>query len=193
MAATLLSTMRACRLDSKNAVLKDRAERSERIARAVDKEYADYRTWAEGLIENNRLQIEVLTEEVLEHESTIETVLLENQRLKMLEPAYPELESHPLVINLRAQISTLESAIAEYIEQVKAQDNIILQWTSSFKAEHKLRLRCEDALEAYKRSMEDWKATALNLEWSLKKAKAWGVVTKATTVAGVVIILLILR
>ena len=45
---------------------------------------------------------------------TICTLVTENTRLKQIEPAYPELESHPLVLNLRAQISSLEMVVAEF-------------------------------------------------------------------------------
>ena len=77
--------------------------------------------------------------------------------LQAQEPIVPELETHPLIINLRAQIRTLEkqahfslaiidaqaTALAAWEAKFDAQVSISESWKQRYETEHALRLEAE--------------------------------------------------
>jgi uncharacterized coiled-coil protein SlyX len=52
--------------------------------------------------------------------------------LQNTEPSYPDMETHPLVINLRAQIKTLESMYSLARETISQKDLVIDAWTTKY-------------------------------------------------------------
>jgi hypothetical protein len=82
----------------------------------------------------------------------------ELSRLREAEPAQPELEREPLVINLRAQIATLtrafslsqavvaerEGQIVAWSAKYSAQAQISAEWRGAYEREHTLRVQAED-------------------------------------------------
>jgi uncharacterized coiled-coil protein SlyX len=78
--------------------------------------------------------------------------------LQAAEPSQPELETQPLVINLRAQIGNLTRMVSIGAEVIENKDGIIADWSAKFDAqvtisetwkrayetEHRLRLLSED-------------------------------------------------
>lgn len=85
------------------------------------------------------------------------------QELKDSEPSYPELETHPLVINLRAQVSRLQSALSLALSEVKDKDSTIAaqviqlsKWSdkydaanTKFEGAEQARIKCELSLKEY--------------------------------------------
>ncbi|MBV6343484.1 hypothetical protein, partial [Candidatus Magnetobacterium casense] len=99
------------------------------------------------------------------------------------EPSAPELESHPLVVNLRQQIDTLkgmfslatatiadkDKEIALWEKKFAAQVEISEEWKANYNREHVLRLQAEGLFKM--------------AEHKLNVSRSWGKVKSIATVA----------
>lgn len=97
-----------------------------------------------------------------------ENAHLSNQldELQNTEPSYPDMEAHPLVINLRGQIKTLTSMYSLAREEINKKDMVIESWTvkynlqvqiskaweTKYNTEHALRVSSEELAKAIKSS-----------------------------------------
>jgi len=157
---SMLFVARSCKLDSKYRELK--------------LQYAGYRAIAEADHELMMKRIALLSGEIVMRDKAIagleEIILVKNQRivevsarlaeLQNAEPVSPELESHPLVVNLRGQISQLtemftlsqnvvttqRQELEEWPKKFNAQVTISETWRQRYENEHALRLGCENLL-----------------------------------------------
>jgi uncharacterized coiled-coil protein SlyX len=145
-----------------------RADRKYRDARA---DYEEGRAIAEAdhamsleridaLEKDKATQDAVIAEKdvkVAQYVEELSTLRGELTDLQDAEPAQPELEREPLVINLRAQIATLtrafslsqevvaerEGQIAAWSAKYDAQAQISAEWMAAYEREHALRLAAE--------------------------------------------------
>ena len=76
------------------------------------------------------------------------TLAAELAALRNAEPIQPELETQPLVINLRAQIGNLTQALSISAGVIENKDGIISDWSAKFDAQAKIS-------EAWKRAYND--------------------------------------
>jgi len=95
---------------------------------------------------------------VTQYVGKVSTLTAELAALRDAEPIQPELETQPLVINLRAQIGNLTQALSISAEIITTKDGIISDWSAKFDAqatisetwkrayetEHRLRLTAEE-------------------------------------------------
>ena len=157
---SMLFVARSCKLDSKY--------------REMKLQYEGYRAIAEADHELMMKRIALLSGEIVMRDKAIagleEIILVKNQRiaegsarlaeLQNAEPVSPELESHPLVINLRGQVSKLtkmftlsqdvvttqKQELEEWPKKFNAQVTISETWRQRYENEHALRLGCENLL-----------------------------------------------
>lgn len=119
------------------------------------------------LLEVNSLQEKVIAAKdaaiaekdalVAQYVGKVSTLTAELRALQNAEPVQPELETQPLVINLRAQIGNLTKLYSISVSIIDAKDGIIADWSAKFDAqvtisetwkraydnEHRLRLMAE--------------------------------------------------
>ena len=157
---SMLFVARSCKLDSKY--------------REMKLQYEGYRAIARADHELMIKRIALLSGEIVMRDKAIagleEIILVKNQRiaegsarlaeLQNAEPVAPELESHPLVINLRGQVSKLtkmftlsqdvvttqKQELEEWPKKFNAQVTISETWRQRYENEHALRLGCENLL-----------------------------------------------
>ena len=88
-----------------------------------------------GVIEDAQKAIELLTITRVEQERRINLLEFERQDLVESEPSQPELESEPLVINLRAQIAKMSLVIYEQEQIIRGNDEIIFNLVEKYEAQ----------------------------------------------------------
>jgi len=88
-----------------------------------------------GVIESAQKAIELLTITRVEQERRINLLEFERQDLVESEPSQPELESEPLVINLRAQIAKMSLVIYEQEQIIRGNDEIIFNLVEKYEAQ----------------------------------------------------------
>lgn len=186
------STYKACSIGEENAVLKAEAESIERISYALQREYDEFKEWTLAALETRDKSILALTESIVHHERTIATQITEIVRLKMIEPVAPELESHPLTINLRSQIAAQDKAIVEQAAEISDLHQVVADLNSKVVLINQAWLKSEDNTKVSNDATVKWKTYALNLEKDLKISRAWSNVKGITAVvAGVLLVVLV--
>ena len=125
-------------------------------------------------------QISELQEIVLDRNTQILRLSTRLDELRNAEPVYPEMEAHPLVVNLRGQVATLTDMFTlsqetittqgkqldAFVGKYDAQVSISEEWKKSYENEHQLRLMGEGLIKT--------------LENKVKSTRFWG---RAKTVA----------
>lgn len=120
---------------------------------------------AERLIAERDIRIAELEHSSAQYVEKIQSLTAKLTDLQNAEPEYPELESHPLVINLRLQIAVitdmfdLSQRTVQYKEEIiqawevkyNAQVTISESWASQYESEHKLRLMSEGLVTTLER------------------------------------------
>ena len=180
---SMLFVARSCKLDSKYRELK--------------LQYAGYRAIAEADHELMMKRIALLSGELVMRDKAIagleEIILVKNQRivevsarlaeLQNAEPVSPELESHPLVVNLRGQISQLtemftlsQNVVSTQRQEIEelggkciALESIGDEWKQAYEREHTLRVQAEEVLKV--------------CEQRLRMKKGWGTAKTVLIVA----------
>jgi len=186
-----VSTLRSCKLDKKYRDLKAAYETDRNIAEA-DKElsvaHIEELNNAIGQMTNEVVR---LSEEVLSKRKRISELSNQLDELISNEPVQPELESQPLVISLRKQVSKLtemyslsQETITLQTEEIAvlggkfdAQVLISSEWQSMYDKEHALRVNCEGLLKVSERRVSS--------PWKTVRTVAYGVA--AGFVAGALI------
>lgn len=112
----------------------------------------------EGTIAEKDAAIAEKDAKIAQYVGKVSTLSAELVALQNAEPVQPELETQPLVINLRAQIGNLTNLYSISIDIITTKDAIIADWSAKFDAqvvisdtwkqayetEHRLRLLSED-------------------------------------------------
>jgi hypothetical protein len=155
---TLFFLLRSCAADAKLQEAKLRYEGYRAIAIA-DHEMSMRRvaalTTEIGSLTN---EIELVETQLVQKTLQLEAVSSQLDDLQNAEPVQPELESQPLVINLRAQVAkvtemfhlsqeVVESQRGEIIlweRKYEAQVSISEEWKGAYEREHSLRIRSEE-------------------------------------------------
>ena len=126
---------RACGGDSEGEywkgqydALKEKADITRDILLA---DISDQREYIEKLEETNILLIETR----IRQERRISVLEFERQDLVTSEPSQPELESEPLVVNLRAQIKKMSLIIYEQEQIIQGNDKIIFNLKKQYSAQ----------------------------------------------------------
>jgi len=174
---SMLFVARSCKLDSKYRELK--------------LQYAGYRAIAEADHELTMKRIALLSGEIVMRDKSIaereEIILVKNQRiaevsaqlaeLQNAEPVSPELESHPLVVNLRGQISQLtemftlsQNVVATQRQEIEelggkciALESIGDEWEQAYEREHALRVQAEEVFKVCEKRLR------MNKGWGTAK------------------------
>jgi uncharacterized coiled-coil protein SlyX len=144
----------------------------------------------EGTITAANAAIAEKEAKVAQYVGKVSTLTAELRALQNSEPAQPELETQPLVINLRAQIGNLTESLSINARVIAEKDGIIADWSAKFDAqaiisetwkaayerEHRLRLSAEDL--------------NISLEHQAKSIRLFGKVSMATLAGAGVYLLL---
>jgi septal ring factor EnvC (AmiA/AmiB activator) len=186
-----VSTLRSCKLDKKYRDLKAAYETERKIAeadKALSVAHIEELNNAIGQANNaiGQLESEVSSK-------TRQLASMSNQLDELIsnEPVQPELESQPLVISLRKQVSKLtemyslsQETITLQTEEIAvlggkfdAQVLISSEWQSMYDKEHALRVNCEGLLKVSERRVSS--------PWKTVRTVAYGVA--AGFVAGALI------
>ena len=150
------------RLQSQYDTMKLAVDMSQRETQAVIKEARD-------AIAIKDKEISSLTETIKIRESDISTLSNQLDELQNTEPASPELEKTPLVINLRSQIGELTKMYSLSRETIAEQKTIIEAWTTKYNlqvgisgswekqynSEHQLRILGEELNKKLTSSMSN--------------------------------------
>jgi hypothetical protein len=165
-----------------------RSCKSDAALRQSKLEYAGYRAVAEAdheiqqgiikqsleVIAQQDTKIGQYIEEINTYHDEITNLSNRLDELQNGEPNQPELETEPLVINLRGQIKTLTDMFSLAKQESEAKDRIILAWQDKYNAqvtiseawkkqydnEHALRVMAEDLFKS--------------CEHSRKRSQLWG-------------------
>ena len=163
-------TVLAIRCPDSSAIAKWRAQyETERATRVAEQESSDAKkdAWEaekvvlQGAIDSAQAVIEVKKRAIADRDTRIAA-------LEAVEPVAPELEAHPLVINLRAQISEwkvkfslAQGVIAEKDEvifslrgQLAIQVTLTNEWKANYEHEYTLRLNCEKGIALYQKKLK---------------------------------------
>jgi len=112
----------------------------------IEKKYEAYRAIStadheiqQGIIDKKKAEIAErdkvivsLNEDIKKTEAARQYLSNRLDELQNAEPSYPELEKHPLVLNLREQIKTLENMYSLAIETIDKQSLVIDAWTVKY-------------------------------------------------------------
>ena len=186
-----VSTLRSCKLDKKYRDLKAAYETERKIAeadKALSVAHIEELNNAIGQMTNEVVR---LSEEVLSKRKRISELSIQLDELISSEPVQPELESQPLVISLRKQVSkltemysiaeqtiTLQTASAAILGgKFDAQVLISAEWKGMYDKERALRVNCEGLLKVCERRVSS--------PWKTARTVAYGVA--AGFVAGALI------
>ena len=91
-----------------------------------------------GVIESAQKEIEMLIVTRVDQERRILLLSTQREDLVTAEPEQPELESEPLVINLRAQIEKMSLIIYEQEQIIQGNDKIIFSLKEQYSAQLKI-------------------------------------------------------
>lgn len=154
--------------------------------KAKEKEYTEFRAITEEELKQSSVRLDALTKaielrdeaivkldaEVVAKKRELAAAKSAYQDLVDSEPVQPELETQPLVINLRAQIGQLKGMVtlvqdiaqkqANEIDELKVKvallEDVGKEWKSNYEREHTLRLQAEDLYNVCSRSRKAGKA-----------------------------------
>jgi len=167
-------------------------------------QYEGYRAIAEADHELMMKRIALLSGEIVMRDKAIagleEIILVKNQRiaevsarlagLQNAEPVAPELESHPLIINLRGQINNLtemftlsQNVVTTQRQEIEelggkciALESIGTEWKQAYEKEHALRVQAEEVFKVCEKRLK------VNKGWGT--AKTVLIVVAGTYIAG---------
>ena len=176
-----VSTLRSCKLDKKYRDLKAAYETDKKIAEADKALSVAHIEELNNAIGQANNEVVRLSEEVLSKRKRISELSIQLDELISNEPDQPELESQPLVISLRKQVSkltemyslsqetvTLQSKqIGLIVGQYDAQVLISAEWKGMYDKEHALRVNCEGLLKVCE--------SRVSSPWKTVKTVAYGV------------------
>lgn len=180
-------------------VLGVRSCKLSREYRELKLEYAGYKAIAEAdhqiqmaTIAKKTEEISGLTKEISRMTNEAATLHAENVRLSnrldeliAAEPSQPELETQPLVINLRGQIKTLTEMFSLANKEIAVRDDIIRAWESKYNAQ-------VDIAEAWNRQYESEHSLRLLAEGLVKnlegRVRVGALRGRALTIVGAVVV-----
>lgn len=157
---------RSCGLNSRLAKAKADYEEYRRIVQTENELMSTRLDELNSSISDKDQIIGQLEHKVDQYVEKLRHTTQELEELQNAEPVQPELESEPLVINLRAQLSKLTTMFslseqtvtlqAEEISALKEKaillEQVSVEWKSAYEREHQLRLMSEDLFKASERS-----------------------------------------
>ena len=118
------------------------------------------------------------------------TLAAELAALRNAEPTQPELETQPLVINLRAQIGNLTKLYGVSLDIITAKDGIIADWSAKFDAQVTISETWKSAYERERRLRLTAEDLNKSLEHQGKVSRLYGKLTTAgLAAAGVYLII----
>jgi len=186
-----VSTLRSCKLDKKYRGLKAAYETDKKITEADKALSVAHIEELNNAIGQMTSEVVRLSEEVLSKRKRISELSIQLDELISNEPVQPELESQPLVISLRKQVSKLtemyslsQETVTLQTEEIAvlggkfdAQVLISAEWKSMYDKERALRVNCEGLLKVCERRVSS--------PWKTARTVAYGVA--AGFVAGALI------
>jgi len=129
-------------------------------------------------------------EKVTQYVGKVSTLAAELAALRDAEPAQPELETQPLVINLRAQIGNLTKLYGVSLDIITAKDGIIADWSAKFDAQVTISETWKSAYERERRLRLTAEDLNKSLEHQGKVSRLYGKLTTAgLAAAGVYLII----
>jgi len=191
---TLLGAMWLLKTD--NVKLKEEALRSTRAAVAVQKAYDEHKAWADPLLDISAKVVEKLTVQLAAQSRATADAKEDKVKYELLEPDFPELETHPLVVNLRLQLLASDEVIESQALELNTMYDIVGEYVSQIDLLKQSVVKAEDSALAWKTSAFEWEKSSNAYERKAKLAKlaVWRTLGgSAIVVAGVVVVFLMVR
>lgn len=126
-----------------------------------------------GTIAEKNAAIAEKDAKVTQYVDKVSTLTAELRALQNAEPVQPELESQPLVINLRAQVGNLTRMASISINIIAEKDAIIADWTAKFDAQVTISETYKTAYDREHGLRLTSDALRLDLEKQLYGGKFW--------------------
>ena len=128
----------SCRANTKSEYYKGKYEAEYTLREAENSAATERIEYLEGEIEGRDAEIHTLIETRIEHERNMSLLYAKYELLLHDEPEQPELESEPLVVNLRAQVRQLSLVIDSQELIIQGNDEIIFNLTQKYQAQLKI-------------------------------------------------------
>jgi len=125
----------SCTVDATAEYYKGKYEAESELRLAENDIHSKHITELGVIIEVRDMEIESLIETRIENERERMVLLARIERLQAEEPVQPELETEPLVINLRAQILELTLVVDTQEQIIQSNDKIIFNLTEKYQAQ----------------------------------------------------------